>query len=272
MDVVKIEKLQYLQIGVQGETGALSIPIDVTSWEEELRETFPQMGYHILFKPNGATSPIIVLEKFDGPTNTLTWEITLPATYAAGMGYTEIRLLDHQNGLLKKSRVIPTTVETSVSGVEGGTVPAPYEDWVNQVLATKDELNNIFESATTTFQKSDNGTTVPSGSWSETPVIEKGKYLWCRTAFNWGIGSVSYMYSVSYIGDDTTGAVTAINGATGNVVLDAGDINVDKTAVTPVTVATKLGQKLDASMIVYDTSDDGPDSPVEGMIWLKPKG
>lgn len=271
MDTVKIEDLQYLLIGVQGETGALVAPIDMTSWVEEYGEKYPNLCFHLLFKPYGESAPLPMLTTYDADTHILTWEITLNATFSVGQGYTEIRALNHpDNGLLKKTKSIPTLVENSVSGIEGGTVPAPYEDWVNLVLATKDDLNHIFESAVTVYQNSSSGVIVPTGEWTAAPAPVKGTYLWSRIQFTWGTGSVSYLHTVSYIGQDGEGVVISVNGADGNVVLDAGDINVDKNAVTPQTIAAALAAKLNSSMIAYGSS--APASPVTGMLWLKPKG
>lgn len=269
MDVVKIEDLQYMLIGVEGETGADDVHIDMTSWVEKYGEKHPNLCFHVLFKAYGKSDLLPMLTTYDAETHILTWHITLNSTLAVGQGYTEVRALTHPvNGFLKKSRSIPTLVDASVSGIEGGVVPSPYEDWVNLVLSTKDDLNNIFEGATTTYQNSSSATTVPTGEWTAVPAPVKGSYLWNRIQFNWGTGSSSYLYVVSYIGTDGEGAVELVNGYYGNVVLDAGDINVDKNAQTPVTVATALGQKLNASMIVYSATEP---APATGMIWLKPK-
>lgn len=134
MDTVLIDKLQYLQIGVQGENAANNIPIDMTPWVKE----FPGAGFHLLFKPYNSLSPLPMVTEYDAETHILTWTPTLSATRTPGVGYTEVRALDNDRGILKKSRIIPTTVENSVTGVEGGTVPTPYEDWVNLVLGYKD--------------------------------------------------------------------------------------------------------------------------------------
>ena len=268
MDTVKIEDLQYLQIGVQGETGTLSVTVDMTSWVEELESRYPNLCFHLLFKPYGESTALPMTTTYDATTHILTWEITLNATFAVGQGYTEIRALNHPTtGLLKKSRIIPTMVESSVSGVEGGTVPSPYEDWVNTVLETKDDLNNMFEGATTMYQASDSATTVPTGSWSETPALTDD-YLWSRISFEWGTGSTSYLYTVTYVGLSSAGVVSW-NGKTGVVAVDADDLYVDNTAATPKTVATALGEKLNSAMLVYSNSQPG--SPATGMIWLKPK-
>lgn len=135
MDTVLINKLQYLQIGVQGENAANNIPIDMTPWVEE----FPNANFYLLFKPYNSTSPLPMVTEYDGETHIMTWTPTLSATATPGVGYTEVRALDVDNGVLKKSRIIPTTVENSTTGVEGGMVPMPYEDWVNLVLAARED-------------------------------------------------------------------------------------------------------------------------------------
>lgn len=143
-----IEKLQYLMIGTQGENDAVEIKIDMTSWVEELRERYPNLTFHVLFKPYNSSTYFPVVSTYDADTHILTWTVTLSSTLTEGVGYTEIRALDvPTTGLVKKSRIIPTTVESSVSGVEGGTVPAPYEDWENLVLSYKDSAASSATSA-----------------------------------------------------------------------------------------------------------------------------
>ena len=149
MDTVLINKLQYLQIGQQGENAANNIPIDMTPWVEE----FPNANFHLLFKAYNATSPLPMVTDYNGETHVLTWTPTLSATAVAGVGYTEVRALD--DGVLKKSRIIPTTVENSVTGVEGGTVPLPYEDWVNLVLSYKDAAEDAQADAETAQGKAE---------------------------------------------------------------------------------------------------------------------
>jgi len=146
MDTVKIEKLQYLQIGVQGDNEAMVVPIDMTSWVEDLRKRYSQIGFHMLFKPYNGTVAIPVVSEFDSSTNILTWTVTLDATTAEGIGFTEVRALNipenpsNTSGvsLIKKSRIVPTLVDRSVTGVEGGAIPASQSDWTNLVLSYRD--------------------------------------------------------------------------------------------------------------------------------------
>ncbi len=124
----EIDKLQYLQIGVQGENDATPIEIDMTSWVEK----YPDATFHILFKPYNSNTISPMLTEYDADTKVLTWTPTSGATAVVGVGYTEVRAQDSE-GLIKKTRIIPTSVENSVSGNES-TPPASYQEWVTAVL------------------------------------------------------------------------------------------------------------------------------------------
>jgi len=283
----EIEKLQYLTIGQQGESNATQINIDMSAWVEELSE----MGYdnpvfHLLFLPYNAVVPLTTNTSYDADTKILTWTVTDSDTAHTGLGYTEIRALNHpDNGLLKKSRVIPTTVNTSVTGVEGGVPPAPYDDWLNSILILIGQLNNALNGAVTTYAISDSYDQAPETGWSaEMPdlVTNKGKYLWSKTTISWSTGGQSELYNISYIATDASGVVTKVNGYEGNVVLDGKDLLVDRLAAGSQTIAaaiaslaatdqaitTQMNTKLDAAKIVYSSA--APTGST-GMIWLKPK-
>lgn len=276
MDTISIDKLQYLTIGHQGENNALVVPIDMTSWVDEYPES--SLSIFVLFRAYDEELVWPVTATWDSSTNILTWEITASVTAKDGLGYAEIRAIESHDptspyeGIVKKSRVIPTMIDQSITGVVGGNRPAPYQDFLNQVLAVKQELNDIFAEAVTEYAISTVHSVPPQSGWDETmPDVSeaKGMYLWSRTGFEWGTGATTYIYIVTYIANDTTGEVVSINSKTGAVVLDGTDISMDKAAQTPVTLASAINSKLDASKIVY--SETEPASPVAGMIWLKPK-
>lgn len=274
----KIEELQYLVIGQQGETNANIIEIDMESWVEELAE----QGYenpccHVLFKPYNQTVPLET-GSWNPTTGILTWEVTTAFTAIAGQGYTEIRAFNHpDNGLVKKSKVIPTEVNASVSGVEGGIPPAPYDDWLNQFLQLEDRLNNALSHTTLYYAISDTATDMPSDDEFDEEMpdfsLNKGKYLWTRTDISWSTGSISKLYTVAYLAQDGSGAVNSVNGLTGSVILDGGNLYTDITAAVSsrMTLNEAINSKLDSAKIVYDTTDIGPSNPTLGMIWLKPK-
>ena len=305
MKVFKIDELQYLQIGRQGENNAVEIGIDVSSWVDELGGKYPRLHFHLLYKPYGQSVALPMSTVYDYDKKLLIWTVNLSATYLQGRGYSEVEALNFpNNGLLKKSQKIPTLVEDSVSGINGGTPPAPYEDFVNLVLDTKDRLQELLASPVVTYHNSDNGIVPPADdNWTSSPNPEKGSYLWTRILYNWNImqGDISGdstvtetpVYTVSYVGTDGEGAVESVNGAFGPVWVDGTNLYINRLAETPeliqsavnridetaaqtaqdlanakVVLNNSIALKLDASKIVYG---DEPASPVKGTIWLKPK-
>ena len=122
-----IDKVYSLTIGVQGENVARAIEFDMSAWVD----LYPDATFHVLFKPYNAPTASPMLSTFED--NILTWTPTQGATAVVGVGYTEIRALDPETGLIRKSRIIPTSVENSVSGTEADP-PAPYQGWVDRVL------------------------------------------------------------------------------------------------------------------------------------------
>lgn len=84
-------------------------------------------------------------------------------------------------------------------------------------------------SAEITYQTSDSGTIIPSGSWSTSvPPVTPGRHLWTRQVLQFNSGDPITSYSVSRFGIDGTGAVSTVAGVapdeTGNVPLDAASV------------------------------------------------
>ena len=80
-----------------------------------------------------------------------------------------------------------------------------------------------------TYQVSDSGTIIPSGSWvTDIPVVAQGKYLWTKTELKFNSGDPIVSYSVARMGIDGTGSVSSVAGvspdATGNVTLTPADV------------------------------------------------
>ena len=143
----EIDKIKSLQIGVQGENIARSIPIDMTSWVEEL-EAYGIEGYafHILFQPYNDPNVYPMVSTYDSETRVLMWKITAEATLTPGVGYAEVRAQEETTGLVKKTRVIPTSVEKSVSGTESDP-PEVQEAWVTVVLNARTAAEDAAEDA-----------------------------------------------------------------------------------------------------------------------------
>lgn len=222
----EIDKLQYLTIGQQGENNATDIVIDMTSWVDDMvLRGYENPCFHLLFLPYNETVPLTTNTTYDADTHLLTWTITSAVTARDGLGYTEIRAMNHpDNGLLKKSLTIPTTVNSSVTGVEGGTPPAPYDDWMNNILILINQLNNALSNATSYYAISTSATARPDDSTFVDTMpdlsLNKGKYLWTMTKITWSTGATSNLYAVAYLAVDGSGAVTNVNGMAGTIVLD----------------------------------------------------
>ena len=130
----EIDKLQYLQIGVQGENIARKIQIDMSSWVAELEEDgITGYTFGIIFKPYNDPNKYPMVTTYDSTTHVLSWKVSNAATQTPGVGYTEVRAQETTSGLVKKTRIIPTSVEDSVSGNETDP-PEVQEEWVTAVL------------------------------------------------------------------------------------------------------------------------------------------
>lgn len=128
----------------------------------------------------------------------------------------------------------------------GNSVTAPT-DWTQyqwfEIKGEKGDTGNpaTLNSSAISYQASDSGTVVPSGTWSSTiPTVAQGKYLWTRVTLAFNTGSAVTSYSVSRMGIDGTGAVSTVCGvspnASGNVVLGATDVG-----ALPTTGGTMTG-------------------------------
>lgn len=132
--IYEIDKINYLQIGVQGENIARKIEIDMTSWVNELEaENVSGYSFGLVFKPYNDPNKYPMVTTYDSETHILSWRVSSAATQTPGVGYTEVRAQESTSGLVKKTRIIPTSVEDSVSGNETEP-PEPQEEWVTEVL------------------------------------------------------------------------------------------------------------------------------------------
>lgn len=120
-------------------------------------------------------------------------------------------------------------------GVYSGNSATAPTDWTQyqwfEIKGEKGDTGNpaTLNSSAISYQTSDSGTVVPSGTWSNTiPTVAQGKYLWTRVTLTFNTGSAVISYSVSRMGIDGTGTVSTVCGvspnASGNVALDADDV------------------------------------------------
>lgn len=120
-------------------------------------------------------------------------------------------------------------------GVYSGNSATAPTDWTQyqwfEIKGEKGDTGNpaTLNSSTISYQTSDSGTVVPSGTWSNTiPTVAQGKYLWTRVTLAFNTGSAVTSYSVSRMGLDGTGAVSKVCGkepnSNGNVELEAENV------------------------------------------------
>ena len=121
-------------------------------------------------------------------------------------------------------------------GVYFGTASAAPTNWQSykwyRIKGEKGDTGApaTLTSAQITYQVSDSGTIIPSGSWSSNvPSVTPGRYLWTRQVLQFNSGGPITSYSVSRFGIDGTGAVSSVNGigpdGNGNVSLNASSVN-----------------------------------------------
>ena len=120
-------------------------------------------------------------------------------------------------------------------GVYSGNSATAPTDWTQyqwfEIKGEKGDTGNpaTLNSSTISYQTSDSGTVVPSGTWSNTiPTVAQGKYLWTRVTLAFNTGSAVTSYSVSRMGIDGTGAVSKVcniaPNSSGNVELEAENV------------------------------------------------
>lgn len=121
-------------------------------------------------------------------------------------------------------------------GIYSGNASTAPTDWRQyKWFQIKGEKGDTGDAATilsksVTYQVSDSGTIIPSGSWgSSIPVVSQGKYLWTKTELQFNTGDPIVSYSVARMGIDGSGSVSSVAGVapdpTGNVTLTAADVN-----------------------------------------------
>lgn len=101
------------------------------------------------------------------------------------------------------------------------------QEWMQGII----HLAALYKGATSvvTYQNSDNGSTAPTGTWTNNPSPVKGMYLWAKNELTWPDQSKSNVYTVSYIPRDGAGNVETVNGQEGNVVLHGANIPISGT-------------------------------------------
>lgn len=97
------------------------------------------------------------------------------------------------------------------------SAPSHYTDytWYQWKGATGDEAT--LEQSAVTYQASASGTTIPTGTWVDSPpYVTPGEFLWTRTYLEWNNGSPVTFYTVSRYGVDGAGSPGTATPLAGN--------------------------------------------------------
>ena len=124
--MLKINEVDRIYLGIQGENNARPITIDVSPWIM----LYPNGSVTIWHKRNGDSVPEATGAVYDSETMTVTWTPDDVDTYVDGEGDAEIRLTD--TNVIKKSKWIKTCVSPSVT-LAGTTLGSDWASYINAV-------------------------------------------------------------------------------------------------------------------------------------------
>ena len=161
--IQKESKIIYLQIGQNYENLGVQKQFDVSEWTAE----FPDAHIYLLFKRPGeeAAAPVNTALDEDG---ILTWTVSNWETGIIGIGFAEIRAIDSSTGLVKKSHVIPCSIEASVTDED----EAPdYPSWVDRMLRFGENVDSIY--ATLPHELEEGIASIQQEAQAQTEAIEQ---------------------------------------------------------------------------------------------------
>lgn len=139
-----IGKIQRIYLGVQGEYGSKPLPFNVAPWLEE----FPEGSISIYHLRNGQDQSYPVATVLDSEEKVLYWTPNIVDTQYKGKGLCQFRLT--VDGVVKKSRNVPTEVDPALPGTMSEDVPPaiePYVDTIEQFKLDAQTARNEAEDA-----------------------------------------------------------------------------------------------------------------------------
>ena len=111
------------------------------------------------------------------------------------------------------------------------------------------------------YQVSQNGSSIPTGAWSETvPDVQQGFYLWTRVTQTFETGEPVIFYTVSRVGLDGLGAVSSVAGIAplpgGDVPLTPNSIGALPTAGGKMTGPISMGGNRITNLLAPENEED----------------
>ena len=162
--MLKINEVNRLYLGCQGENKAQTISIDVSDWLVD----YPNGTVSIWHKRNGDSVPSATGATMDREAGILSWTPTSTDTYVFGEGEAEIRLTE--NNVIKKSRTIITGVSKAVTGANGEDLGSGWQEYIDAV--ERSVSMSILKDGHIKFSIDENGHLIFSYT-NEIPVVEE---------------------------------------------------------------------------------------------------
>lgn len=136
---LKIETLQRMDLGIQGEHNATVIRIDCNGWKQQ----FPNGVITILHKRKGDEDLGVTGASYDSETGILTWSVTDQDTFYSGEGMAEIRLTE--GTVVKKKKKALTLVRPTVVNDVGDELGSNWQAYIDEVERVKSMLGSQAE-------------------------------------------------------------------------------------------------------------------------------
>ena len=121
--------LGTIAIGYIGENESREIALDVT----QMKRTWPELEPVLVARRPGEDSVYMGVTRLED--NTLIWTITNADTAIAGEGEIRVFMMDTQERVIGKSRIVKTHIGEGMQGETDGKIPIAIEPWVESVLS-----------------------------------------------------------------------------------------------------------------------------------------
>ena len=136
---LKIETMQRMDLGIQGEHNATVIRIDCNGWKQQ----FPNGMISLFHQRKGDEEPSVTGASYDTQTGILTWSVTDQDTFYDGEGMAEIWLTE--GTVVKKKKKALTIVRPTVVNDVGDELGSNWQAYVNEFERIKSQLGSESE-------------------------------------------------------------------------------------------------------------------------------
>ena len=134
--MLRINDIQRLYLGIQGENMDRTLTIDVRDWLVR----YPNGSISIWHKRHGESTPQPTGASMDASAGTVTWEPTNVDTYYSGEGEAEFRLAE--DNVIKKTKKVITGVSPAVTAA-GQTLGSDWQSYIDEVERYKNVVEQI---------------------------------------------------------------------------------------------------------------------------------